>query len=130
MAEAYKACNHRGKGMLGYLLSTEDEQVRGAMRLQETLRNMNYECLLTQVERVQRKFHITNLAAPEGELGGERSQKMSREVREAQLQELRDKLRSKRLHGVFMSETLKEGVDRKATHGWLKDGRMNAESEA
>ena len=46
------------------------------------------------------------------------------QLKEAQLQTVRDRWSRKVLHGVFMNHTLAPDCDQTATHAWLSDGRL------
>ena len=42
---------------------------------------------------------------------------------------LRSRLQGKTIHGVYRRETEKPGCNRRATHPWLKDGKLQAVTE-
>ena len=57
------------------------------------------------------------------------TKRVLRQLKEGQMDSLRRTLEAKVIHGVFMREVAKEGVDQKATHQWLSDGALDADTE-
>ncbi len=54
----------------------------------------------------------------------------SSDVTERQNGAMRARWTSKTIHGVFGKQVLKPDVDKKATHAWLEDGKLQARTEA
>ena len=53
-----------------------------------------------------------------------------KDLKEEQRETVRNQLLQKTIHSVFMKEASKTECDQKASFKWLKDGRLQAQTEA
>lgn len=86
-------------------------------------RTRGKQSILTHEEEVHQKYGMA------GALPGTAAA-LTRTLRERQKGLLRWHLTEKKLHGVFAKQTRRPAVDRRATHAWLQDGRLQAKTEA
>ena len=62
------------------------------------------------------------------EVEPQRFKRVFRQLKEGQMERMRRTLQAKVIHGVFTQEVAKDGIDQKATHQWLVDGALDADS--
>lgn len=115
-----------------YLKLNQDPQVIGATRLQRRLAEMGKPNRLSQAKETLKRYrgqwtHETENAANEGlPTGGG----VGKKLREVQIRTLVMKLQRKKIHGVFAKQARMAETDKKATFEWLKEGNLQAETEA
>jgi hypothetical protein len=117
-------------GVARYLLGSEDEQVQGAMALQQKLRHMGLRSYLEEAEAVLAKYDIDVQLYHPLLQETETAKALVARVKAAQVDVLHARLGSKVIHGVYARETLQQGCDLKATFAWLKSGNLRATTES
>ena len=105
-----------------YLLRSSDPQVQAAMKLQTELAAMGLYSYTKVAQEVLQKYSMqVPLSAPlSAVVSGTKT--VVAELKQAQMDALRTRLRSKVIHGVFNKQP--DGSDTKSTYSWLKDVRL------
>ena len=112
-----------------YLLGSEDQQVKDAMELQETLRPRGKYSYIQVAQDILTKYDILvslsyplpNDTPPGRNLAGA--------IKNQQIESAKVGLLSKRVHGVYYGQTLQDDCDQKVMFELLKDGRLRAVTE-
>ena len=111
-----------------YLARCTDPQVRGTMAMQNFLMEVGRYSYLQKAQEVLNGYDL-GYSLTENDTDDLPVPKLvHQQLKEAQLQMLRDRLSRKVLHGVFMN-TLAPDCDQTATHAWLSDGRLRPTTE-
>lgn len=109
-----------------YLLQSQDPQVKGAVRLRRQLMHMGLESRFDKPRYVSNKYDLeVDFETPWDRSGPSAAQVLA-QLKSAQLERIRLRLREKTIHGVYAVQI----TDQKATHRWLTDGRLQAQTEA
>ena len=107
-----------------YAKTSQDPQVREALELDKEMGAKGLKSLDRQAREVVGKYGldpVETYATP---------REVTREITRAQEDALRETWCGKLIHGAFGKQIIRPQVDRKATHAWLKDGRLQARSES
>ncbi len=113
-----------------YLTRSTDEHIVGALRCLEFGEDHS---IIVDARAVLTKYHITGVLPPRGRhLTSPQLPwwKIKRQVERAQQEKLVQRLEGKSMHGVHEKQTKMPGVNMIASHRWLVQGRLRAESEA
>ncbi len=112
-----------------YLLASKDDQVRAVTFLQK-LKEEKGEGLHHQAEETRQKYELPEDLLPIRcpNLASKAQHKTL--LTEAQKGSMVEKLTKKVHHGPHARETRGQGVDRKATHAWVREGKMTLTTEA
>ncbi len=119
MLQLYLPIEEGGRGLLGlvqvwerevtavaeYLLGNDDEQVRGAMKLQAELARNAKPCTLTQAEEILSRHGMDPSALTTGGSGGGKATgTVAKRVKKAQTMETVSELKEMVKHGVFAKQ--------------------------
>ncbi len=107
-----------------YLLMSEDEQVQGAVRLL-TERMGRRKGVLGKAKEVAERYGLDAHCPGEVSVGVQKG--CLAELGKAQKEALVARLKGKVYHGTHVRE---KGIDRKATHAWVKEGKLTPKSES
>ena len=134
-----------GRGLMSLQWSWEREVVSTVMylyraeHLQEVVEqqqwlvdNNNRHCLLKCAKSVLNKYDLAELLDEAAMGGGDKRsflKKCSVMIKDAQLEEAQESLRSKLIHGVYFKQCEKS-EDTSGCHIWLSDGRFQSKTEA
>ena len=113
-----------------YLNRTADRQVLGVMQLHRDLMKMGVASHLDDPQYVSDKYNIEIDFSQPWDEGGPAGALIKRRLRESQLDKFRVRLRDKLIHGVLAKQLDDPETDQKVTHRGLKDGKLQAETEA
>ncbi len=120
-----------------YLLASEDGQVQGAVSFLKELakrsgRNQR-KGILREAKRIREKYHLQDellpLSHPE-EANAAQHKNLLRKLEKAQIEALVAKLVGKVFNGPHARQVRERGVDVKATHCWLREGKLKPETES
>ena len=99
------------------------------MALQQQLSEMGFKSFLDTAQYVAEKYTLDITIASPFSLG-QPAAHVLKDLKEEQRETLRNQLLQKTIHSVFMKEASKTECDQKASFKWLKDGRLQAQTEA
>lgn len=115
-----------------YLTSVVDEEVKGAIRLQQALTGMGSYTFQRVAQEIvdRRELQVCHTAEGPTRAGNRVSRKvLMAELKAGQHVMLKETLGRKKIHGVFAQQVAEETCDQKATHAWLLDGRLQSVTE-
>ncbi len=120
-----------------YLLRSEDDQVRGAVRLLKERAKSGAKNkrkgVLYEANRLRERYNIEEellpLTHPE-EASAAQHKNLLKELDKAQKESLVKRLVKKVYNGPYARETRKVGVDKKATYCWLREGKLKPQTES
>ncbi len=116
-----------------YLLASKDKQVQGAVSFLRFLQLVREEGLLHQAEEVRQKYELPENLLPihcPSSASDAQHKALLAELSRAQKGRLVERLTQKVHHGPHARETRKQGVDKKATYAWVKEGKLTPTTEA
>ncbi len=115
--------------MATYLLMSEDEMVYGAVRLL-TERMERRKGVLGKAREVMERYGLdTGFLYRPNEMNAKARKEGLAELGRAQKKALTTRLEEKVYHGSHATEVRGQGVDKKATHAWVKEGKLMPKSE-
>ncbi len=115
--------------MATYLLMSEDEMVQGAVQLL-TEQMERRKGVLGKAREVMERYGLdTGFLYHPDEMNAKARKEGLAELGRAQKKALTTRLEEKVYHGSCATEVRKQGLDKKATHAWVKEGKLTPKSE-